>query len=527
MTIKVNQNDGVTQSTMTGGETTVDFDFPITNEDHIELLETNTNGVLTTLAKGTHFTVPSGSVNQQAGGTLTLDTGQYPSGAIAGHKFTARLKVPEARTTDFQEDGDFFAATVNKELDLITQQIQQLRRDVNASATFREDIVGKTPSLPEPADNQLIAFEGADGTMKTVTAADLATSIDTLLSSIANNEFLVYQAAGAVFVNKTITQVQALLGVTTNNYIATTDPTADDDELDGYSVGSRWINNTDGDTFFCKDASQGAAVWETDSLSLGDLGGVVTKDFTTSFTSPDNTTVPGTQATKDYVDGKDPVLHAQARFANDVRGYGGSSVPSGSAIARPINHTVENEITGAGVVFDLPFDAQTANFTPGQVVTGGTSGATATIATQTDNGTDGTLKLIDITGTFTDNETITDPLGGSASVNSATGQLTINQIWLPANTYRVKANASCGTPLYNNLFVYDVTGDTELVAGLSGYNNDYAERTLSGKFTLTSDSLIELRHHVQQGGTAAFGIANTNRNAAYEIYLDMKIWEAN
>ena len=69
----------------------------------------------------------------------------------------------------------------------------------------------------------------------------------------------------------------------------------------------------------------------------------------------------------------------------------------------------------------LAFDGQTGNFTVGQVVTGGTSGATGTIASQTDGGSSGTLQLHDIDGTFADNEALTDPLGGAAVANIPSG----------------------------------------------------------------------------------------------------------
>ncbi|QIG75010.1 neck protein [Rhizobium phage RHph_I3_18] len=64
----------------------------------------------------------------------------------------------------------------------------------------------------------------------------------------------------------------------------------------------------------------------------------------------------------------------------------------------------------------LDFDAQTANFTVGATVTGGTSGATGVIQSQVDNGTTGYLILGTITGTFQDNEIVAGG-GGSATVN--------------------------------------------------------------------------------------------------------------
>lgn len=65
----------------------------------------------------------------------------------------------------------------------------------------------------------------------------------------------------------------------------------------------------------------------------------------------------------------------------------------------------------------LDYDAQTANFTVGDTLTGGTSGATAIIMADSDSGTTGTLTLGNIVGAFEDNETITDDSGGSATSN--------------------------------------------------------------------------------------------------------------
>jgi len=67
----------------------------------------------------------------------------------------------------------------------------------------------------------------------------------------------------------------------------------------------------------------------------------------------------------------------------------------------------------------LLYNTQTANFTAGLVITGGTSGATATIITDTDAGATGTLTLDNITGIFVTTETITDSSTGSAKANGA------------------------------------------------------------------------------------------------------------
>ncbi len=45
------------------------------------------------------------------------------------------------------------------------------------------------------------------------------------------------------------------------NFAAATDPTADDDEADGYVTGSRWHNTTGHKVFVCEDATETAAIW--------------------------------------------------------------------------------------------------------------------------------------------------------------------------------------------------------------------------------------------------------------------------
>jgi hypothetical protein len=69
-------------------------------------------------------------------------------------------------------------------------------------------------------------------------------------------------------------------------------------------------------------------------------------------------------------------------------------------------------------VWRLDYDAETAPFTAGQTLTGGTSAATAAIWKVVDAGATGYLLLTGITGgPFQDNETITDGAGGSATAN--------------------------------------------------------------------------------------------------------------
>lgn len=75
-------------------------------------------------------------------------------------------------------------------------------------------------------------------------------------------------------------------------------------------------------------------------------------------------------------------------------------------------------------LYAIDYDAETAAFTAGDVLTGGTSGATATIVKVIDSGATGTLWVNGVTGTFQNNETITDASGGSATEDGTATLLT-------------------------------------------------------------------------------------------------------
>ena len=75
-------------------------------------------------------------------------------------------------------------------------------------------------------------------------------------------------------------------------------------------------------------------------------------------------------------------------------------------------------------IFTLDYDNESGAFTAGETLTGGTSGATATIVKVIDNGTDGTLWIGDVTsGPFQNDEAITDGDTGAADADGTTTQI--------------------------------------------------------------------------------------------------------
>lgn len=177
--VKVYQNDGFVAIACSGGETSLAFDFPIFSSSYITIIRTRA-AVDTTLALTTDYTIGAGSISQEAGGTATLLVA-----ATAGDVYTLLLDVPESRVTDFSVAGDFLADTLNLELDLITQQNQQLRRDIDKSIAFAETSTS-TAIMPEPSASKIIGWNsaGTDLTNYTVNSAaylSVSSFIETLL----------------------------------------------------------------------------------------------------------------------------------------------------------------------------------------------------------------------------------------------------------------------------------------------------------------------------------------------------------
>jgi hypothetical protein len=108
------------------------------------------------------------------------------------------------------------------------------------------------------------------------------------------------------------------------------------------------------------------------------------------------------------------------RHFGDLYDHFGIDLTSGGRNAVPLSSATDLNNNTTGEAY-LLYDGQSGTFTEGLILTGGTSGATAEIIDDTDNGTTGVLLLGNIKGTFADNETITDTSTGVAVANGTVG----------------------------------------------------------------------------------------------------------
>jgi hypothetical protein len=119
-----------------------------------------------------------------------------------------------------------------------------------------------------------------------------------------------------------------------NNTDATTDPTANDDVNDGYSIFSKWINQSTGDVFECLDNTAGAAVWVLGNITADDLGTAAVRDVGVGSTQiPLNSDLSTVAATGSYSDLLNvPTLDNYVSWSYQVDGDTASDVVSGKIL---------------------------------------------------------------------------------------------------------------------------------------------------------------------------------------------------
>jgi hypothetical protein len=129
-----------------GGEPSFEYDYPIFDADHLVVKETDpldlNNPV--TLVRGVDYDVTG--VGVETGGTVVLDVGVYPTGAIEDNIYTIGRQLPYERLNDYQFSGDFESSDINTDLDSVVMMAQQLNRDLQATVRLKD--TDELTSLP-------------------------------------------------------------------------------------------------------------------------------------------------------------------------------------------------------------------------------------------------------------------------------------------------------------------------------------------------------------------------------------------
>lgn len=477
-----------------GSTTAFAVSFIFWNNSDLRVIHRDALGVETVWVEATQYTLTGGS---GATGTLTVKTSPTDYTPANGETLTIKDYQSEVQGDSLPLSGAFPSTVVEQRLDKITRLIQIHSEEIARSILLPETASLSGLQLPEPGAGELVRYNAGGTDLETVAVGDISTAIDILLTGLATNDFLYWDNELSAWVNLSpgATGLALLLDASAADALTTlglgTAAVVDTGVADGN------VPAMDATGYPAADGSQITA------LAYANITGVPADPFTAAL------------------------LHVRDEQASGVDG--GTST-SATWHTRDINTEKTNELAGCGLAWELAYDAQTANFVVGQTLTGGTSGATATIVADTDAGATGMLKVIDIAGTFQDNETIMDGGGGSATSDTVAGVVVANQIYLAAATYWIEAISVQSDSYNSRLRLRDVEGAATVLSGINGGSqggtgtND--SNLLFGVFTLASGKLLEFQLWIDTARSTD-GLGKAVSSGDVEVFTSAMIWKRN
>jgi len=253
--------------------TSFSFSFVINKSEDLQVTLTDTDGVETVLTEGTGTTNYSVSVTSYPGiGSIT-----YPATLgtelATGEKLTLARVVDLDQDTDLQNQAQYKPEQVEAAFDygrmVDLQQQDQIDRSIKSQIS---DNSGADYTLPEPSANKVIGVwdDDADEIVEGPTANEISNANANAVAAAASATAAASSASDAADSATDAAASAAMLPQ--NNFTATTAPTATDDDSEGYSVGSRWVDVTGDESYICVVATDSAAVWLNSTLTLDELG---------------------------------------------------------------------------------------------------------------------------------------------------------------------------------------------------------------------------------------------------------------
>lgn len=487
-------------------DTEFTFDFVIfAASELLVYLVDETTGVETLQTITTHYTVSTGP--WLTGGTVTFVTAP-----TSDEQVLIKRSLPLTQLIDYIRGSEFPEEDHETALDRLVMIAQQIQEQLDRAILLSVASTLSGITLPAPVANNFISWNAAaDGLTVVASPGTWIIAAGAPSDGTGNNgDMYINSSNGDLYGPK----ASGAWGSAVDNL---TGPTG--------ATGAAGADGSDGADGVFTGGESNVTPELTDRVAILDDSDSDNPKFTLLSAIQTLLNIP----TPAFENNLLLVEHHQPS------GSSAGTFTSGARRTKQLNTEVTNEITGGGLVYSLDYDAQSANFTVGQTLTGGTSGATATIVADNDGGTTGTLKLINPTGTFQDNETITDEGSGSATSDNAspddtgTGLDYAHQVYLPAGTYYAEGE-SMGVDVFKHIgYLYDETGAADLLDGISAGNNDgtgYDVDTsaVHGRFTLSTASFIELEGECQTTSTSTNGLGWGSGFGGDEIYDRLMIW---
>lgn len=156
------------------------YDFKIFDEDNLQVIEEDAQGVQVTKVLNTDYSV--NGVGLDAGGSITFGTAP-----ASGTKVYIRSDLDIVQLTDLTNQGSFNPETYETALDKAVRMVQQVRDAVDRALRFSDTYTGTiVPRLPEPQAFAHLRWDaGAQQIENGDTGITLASSDVPVLDSIA------------------------------------------------------------------------------------------------------------------------------------------------------------------------------------------------------------------------------------------------------------------------------------------------------------------------------------------------------
>lgn len=153
------------------GVTTVfSYGFRIVDQAHLRVVKTSALGVETVLTIATDYTVAS--VGDPAGGSITL-----LSPPAAGETVTILRSLPFVQETDLENQGAYYAETVEDALDLAAMRDQQLAEELARTIRVPAAIDDADLQLPAPEAGKIISWNETGTGLQNLSPSELSSVV--------------------------------------------------------------------------------------------------------------------------------------------------------------------------------------------------------------------------------------------------------------------------------------------------------------------------------------------------------------
>ncbi len=189
--------------------------FPVTfifwDDSDVQAIHRDAAGAETTWVDGTQYNLTGGSGST---GTLTVVTSPTDYTPAAGETLVVKSNRALTQGQALPLGGELPSTTVEQMIDQVVRLVQQSEEALSRSIKFSETSPDSDVAFPDVTGNasRLLAVNSGATALELVTLASLSvSSLDTLITSEAEDDFLMWNAVSSMWENETLADTRTAL----------------------------------------------------------------------------------------------------------------------------------------------------------------------------------------------------------------------------------------------------------------------------------------------------------------------------